>query len=346
MSEFNYEIKHDAPHRVFTSESSRQHSSAKSYPEAVRNTLQISLFSQSDDELTFDLSGIDVSIANALRRIMLSEVPTMAVENVYIEMNTSIIFDEVLAHRLGLIPINADPRKFKMVEKEVSDEKGGKTREVFNEDNTIIFTLNKVCKRPVHIPSVVDGRPYTENIYSSDFKWQPQGNQSQTFPDGISPLYPDILIAMLRPGQEISLEMHCRKGNGMDHAKFSPVATSSYRLHPKITITKDLDEDSAEKLVQICPMNVFDIEDVGSVKTAKVARPRNCTMCRECIRGPGWSDRIKLERISNHFIFKVESCSALKSAEILLESVQILRQKCAAFINMVDGSQTFPQNSA
>ena len=66
----------------------------------------------SDDELEFDMVGVDAAIANALRRVLLAEVPSMAIEKVFINNNTSIIQDEVLAHRLGLIPIKADPRKF------------------------------------------------------------------------------------------------------------------------------------------------------------------------------------------------------------------------------------------
>jgi DNA-directed RNA polymerase I and III subunit RPAC1 len=60
--------------------------------------------------------GVDVSIANALRRILLAEVPTIAIENVWISVNHSIVQDEVLAHRIGLIPIKADPRKLDFVE--------------------------------------------------------------------------------------------------------------------------------------------------------------------------------------------------------------------------------------
>jgi DNA-directed RNA polymerase I and III subunit RPAC1 len=66
----------------------------------------------SDEEIVFDLIGIDASIANAFRRILLAEVPTMAIEHVYIWNNSSIIQDEVLAHRLGLIPLKVDPRAF------------------------------------------------------------------------------------------------------------------------------------------------------------------------------------------------------------------------------------------
>lgn len=63
-------------------------------------------------EMEFDLIGTYPAFANAFRRLMLSEVPSMAIEKVMIKNNTSIIQDEVLAHRLGLIPLKADPRNF------------------------------------------------------------------------------------------------------------------------------------------------------------------------------------------------------------------------------------------
>jgi len=51
---------------------------------------------------------------------------------------------------------------------------------------------------------------------------------------------------------------------------------------------------------------VFDIEDVGGVGTAVAARPRSCSMCRECIREPQWDERVKLSRVKDHFIFSIE----------------------------------------
>ncbi|KDD72188.1 hypothetical protein H632_c3726p0, partial [Helicosporidium sp. ATCC 50920] len=58
-----------------------------------------------DDACEFVLSGVDASIANALRRVILAEVPTIAIELVEIENNTTVLNDEFLAHRLGLIPL-------------------------------------------------------------------------------------------------------------------------------------------------------------------------------------------------------------------------------------------------
>jgi DNA-directed RNA polymerase I and III subunit RPAC1 len=79
-----------------------------------QDALKVQVISKSADgmEMCFEISGIDAPIANALRRILLSEVPTMAIEHVDIHQNTSIIQDEVLAHRIGLIPIKVDPRMF------------------------------------------------------------------------------------------------------------------------------------------------------------------------------------------------------------------------------------------
>lgn len=62
--------------------------------------------------MEFDLIGVHPSFANTLRRILLSDVPSMAIEKVHVYNNTSIIQDEVLCHRLGLIPFKADPRQF------------------------------------------------------------------------------------------------------------------------------------------------------------------------------------------------------------------------------------------
>lgn len=110
----------------------------------------------------------------------------------------------------------------------------------------------------------VEGR-YTK-VYSSAFTWDPQGTQTERFPEPAAPVHPDILLAKLAPGQVIDLEAHAVKGIGKDHAKFSPVCTAAYRLLPRITLSEErpfLNEE-AEALKAACPLNVFDIEDIGS----------------------------------------------------------------------------------
>lgn len=68
-------------------------------------------------------------------------------------------------------------------------------------------------------------------------------------------------------------QLHCRKGIGKDHAKFSPVATASYRLLPVVTLKEEVEDEEAEELVAKCPLNVFDIEDIADgYKRAKVKK--------------------------------------------------------------------------
>lgn len=77
-----------------------------------KKAFNIVIVRKDDTEIEFDLIGIQPAFANAFRRLMLSEVPSMAIEKVLIMNNTSLLQDEVLAHRLGLIPLKADPRLF------------------------------------------------------------------------------------------------------------------------------------------------------------------------------------------------------------------------------------------
>lgn len=93
----------------------------------------------------------------------------------------------------------------------------------------------------------------------------------------------------------------------------------------------------ATELQQMCPMKVFDIEDIGSNQTTAVAaRPRDCTMCRECIRQDGWSDRVKLRRKADFFLFSVESVGSIPPEEIVREAISILKDKSIKFLKEID----------
>ncbi|KAF8094682.1 hypothetical protein N665_0357s0017 [Sinapis alba] len=307
--------------------------------------------SEDGTELTFDMIGIDAAIANAFRRILLAELPTMAFEKVFIANNTSIVQDEVLAQRMGLVPIAADPKLFEYLSE--NDQP--------NEKNTIVFKLHAKCAKG-------EGR---KKVLTKELIWLPNGSElvkesgdsnskpktytsfsrCQTFfpefaDDPITPSYPDILIAKLGPGQEIELEAHAVKGIGKTHAKWSPVATAWYQMLPEVILLGEVEDEDAERLVKACPVKVFDIEDMGNGrKRATVARPRECTLCRQCVREnygkevmvegkkqKQWIENVALRRIKNHFIFKIESTGSLPPDVLFTEAVKILEDKCERVI--------------
>lgn len=78
--------------------------------------MDIDILELSERKARFVLSGVSVSFANALRRSILAEVPVMAIDEINIYDNTSVLFDEQLALRMGLIPLKADTKNFSMPE--------------------------------------------------------------------------------------------------------------------------------------------------------------------------------------------------------------------------------------
>ena len=129
-------------------------------------------------------------MANALRRILISEIPTIAIDIVNLYQNTSVIPDEVLCHRLGLIPILANANDFEYK----------KENEEFNENNSLNFKFHIKCEKKKNAD-----REDTANqeVLSNEIIWNPIGNQARNFvgENLIKVVFEDILIAKLRPGQ-------------------------------------------------------------------------------------------------------------------------------------------------
>lgn len=86
-----------------------------------------------------------------------------------------------------------------------------------------------------------------------------------------------------------------------------------------IVFPEPVTHEKAVELKAMCPMQVFDIEDIGGAPTAVASRPRDCTMCRECIRHEGWSELVHLRRKADHFIFSVESTGCIAPETIVSE---------------------------
>lgn len=318
-------VNHDAPSHTNTYSDVGTFSSV-----GVDNTWDIEQFKQnidikiqdmSDDQVVFEISGVDAPIVNALRRILIADIPTMAIDTVYIHQNTSVIPDEILAHRIGLIPLKVDPSGFSPPGRETAP------------DTHLIFSLHAKCEKARKKKPSSDGgastptasRPVVETVYSKDLKFSPMSEQEDTFKDNPpTPVHLDIPIAKLRPGEVIQLEGHAVMGIGRCHAKWSPVCTAFYRQVPDVIIQKDVVGDDADTIQKRCPMNVFDIEDMGGERVLKAARPRQCTMCRECIREERFRPRIQLARVKDHFIFSIESSGAIPAKELFRRAVQFL----------------------
>ncbi|XP_005095420.1 DNA-directed RNA polymerases I and III subunit RPAC1 [Aplysia californica] len=298
--------------------------------EKFEEKFQIDIVSLSTTEMEFDMVGVDAAIANSIRRILLAEVPTMAIETAAIWNNTSIIQDEVLAHRLGLIPIKADPRLFEYKPKDA---------EAGSSDDTLQFSLKIRCSRNNVTTDATDPRVLFKNhkVYSRDLEWVPLPGQDHLKNKGIGPVDKDILIATMRPGHELDVDLYCVKGIGKDHAKFSPVATASYRLLPEIRLLREFHGEECERLQKCFSPGVIEVRETPEgKKMARVVNARMDTCSRNVFRHDDLKDGVVLQRVRDHFIFSVESTGILPPDTLVSEAMKILMGKCQKFLQELD----------
>jgi DNA-directed RNA polymerase II subunit RPB3 len=162
----------------------------------------------------FELANVDMSFANSIRRIMIGEVPTLAIDLVQIEENTSVLADEFLAHRLGLVPLNS---------KNVNDLRYSRDCdcEEFCDDCSVRLQLNAKCTDDTIM------KVYARDLMPESQKWGNLGSPVITDPDGLG-----SLLTKLRNGQEIKLTLIAKKGISKEHAKWMATSAVGFEYDP------------------------------------------------------------------------------------------------------------------
>ena len=174
-------------------------------------------FAQADSKrANFYVQNFDLATANALRRVMLAEIPTIAIDVVEVLDNTSVLPDEFICHRLGLIPLNAKNADEALLYSRDCDCEG------YCENCSVTLTLNARCTSnevmKVYARDLVvsDGRP-NEEI----------GNPVIADPEGFGPC-----ILKLGKGQNIHMRCIAKKGIAKEHAKWAPSAAIGFEYDP------------------------------------------------------------------------------------------------------------------
>ena len=143
----------------------------------------IQVLTKDEKKISIKLKGVTLQYANALRRICLNGVPIYAIDTVDMIENSSVLADEGITHRLGLIPLKTDLSR--------SDES----------DSRIMLTLDSG-------DDTETGRTVTSAELSSDDKV-------------VKPSSDQIPIIHLAPGQKLKFEAYARLGRGTEHAKWN-----------------------------------------------------------------------------------------------------------------------------
>ena len=204
--------------------------------------MKLELIKKKKGKVTFEIKDESVAYVNTLRRIFMSEVPTMAISTVEFRQNSSALYDEIIAHRLGLLVLKTDLDSYNMI-------KEGETESAAN---TVTFTLKATGPK---------------TIYASDLK----SNDSKTVP-----VHPETIILKLFDKQEIELVATAKLGLGKTHMKWSP-CLASYYYKPKITVNnKNLTPEILEQYPpQVKTKGQIDPEKIDSPELIDACRDVN-----------------------------------------------------------------------
>lgn len=273
--------------------------------------------------LTFDIANVSPAIANMLRRVFTTEVPTVAFDKILIEENDGVVLDELLSHRLGLCPVSAPVKQMEYI---TESTQCGFQR--LDPTRCVVFDLD------------VTGNPSMQltNVYSSMLTWVPLPGQESWTSEDVFLVHQNILLAKLGPNQRIKLRAVATKGLGLSHSKWSPVAACFYEMTNQITFSSPVEGDAAEKLRKACPMRVFDVEDGIAV----ARRPRDCTVCRECIRVdryPEFGDKVQLQKKKSEMHFTIESLGQHSVETIFTMGMQLFADRMRHLAKTVRGSE-------
>lgn len=164
--------------------------------------MKVRVIELSDQRTLLVLEGVSPSFANSIRRAIIAEVPTFAIDEVIFFENTTPFFDEYIAHRLAMVPLRTSLDVLRV-----------------DPNRTVVLELSKKAKDPIEIV-------YSGELKSSDPLIYPANDK--------------IPIIKMRKGQKLRFQAIARIGRGKDHSKWSPAAAVGYSYMP-IYELKDLE---------------------------------------------------------------------------------------------------------
>ena len=266
--------------------------------------MEIEILELDDNHLRFIIRGTTPALVNALRRTILAEVPSMAIAEVIVVENSSTMYDEIIAHRLGLVPLTTDLDTYVLPEECQCGGHGCPSCEV-------TLTLEK--EGQTDLTTVVSG-----DLRSEDPK--------------VAPVHSNIPILKLTTDQRVLIEAIARLGQAREHARWQPVSVSAYKFLPHVEI-----DDSTCSLcgecIGVCPRNIFQLKGDSELI---VQNEYDCSLCGEC-EDICELNAIRVHTTGDEFLFRIESVGSLSVQHILNEAIQIIRKKAEILSQEIKG---------
>ncbi len=267
-----------------------------------RPEIKVRIVEKSDNYLKFVIEGVPPQIVNALRRVLIADMPCLAIDEVVVLDNTSVMFDEVLAHRLAMIPLKTNLKRFPKIEE---CEEG-----LVDQAQCSARLILQVEARE---PTVV----YSRDLKSDD-------------PD-VEPVYPDIPIVKLGKGQRIVLEAIAKLGRAREHVKWQ-ACLAAYYYYPKVEIVNPKDKNCYDICSNICP----DALEWADGEGMRVKDVESCTFNRWKTCEQSCNGSIRVDWCKWKYVFWIESFGSIPMRDLVEEAFRLLKKKFEDLLEALD----------
>jgi len=218
--------------------------------------LEVKILEKNDEKMRFIVEDINSALAGEIRRIMMTEIPTMSIEWVDFKKNESVLWNEIIANRLGLIPLKFNAKFYN-----------------FKNDCKCKGKSCSHCQVKLKLKKKGPSMVYSSDLVPSDKE--------------VVSVYKKIPIVELTEGQELEFEAIAELGLGKEHSKWQ-ASVVGYNVIPKITVGKGGNSSEFEKR---CPRGVFAYKN----KKLKVAKPLECNICLQCVEFSNGSIQVEAD---------------------------------------------------
>lgn len=260
------------------------------------------------NEIVLETSGYPVVLINAIRRLALSDVPTLAVDFLHVYDNSSSVFDEILAHRMGLVVLDSSEaiKKLKPPEECIGADESDES-----------------CYVKLVLNVRVDDR-------------EEQGRYIQAgeiaVDSGITRIvYPETPLLYLIPGQSVHAVAYARLGRGREHSKWSPATVAVLKYTARVDYDGSKASSDCFECLQSYPDLVKELKSgrKGSMELPPDVNTSGLLYCSET----ACSGSIDVVYNDDKLILSIESTGALPPEKIVLESINALESRAKELLS-------------
>ena len=252
--------------------------------------MKFELLELREDRIRYLLSGVTAAFSNGIRRACMSEVPVLALDEISLYDNTSVLFDEQISLRIGEVPLIAEDLSVFSQPDECQCGGAGCPG----------------CRVEFMLSKEGPGMVYSEDIQFTD--------------PGVKAAFDKIPIVILGEGEKLVMEGFATKRVGKDHSKWQAGTLCGYKNLPSFEISVAC--DGCGKCVEVCPRNILVLEE-GRAKATNILE---CSLCKLCV-GACEAAAITLSPIMDSFVVSIESSGSVAAKDLVAEAATEIKKR-------------------